>query len=189
MEENKTAVAAMNYIPSKYMANFDTPKSQEFSLPAPLMRYMINNPTGKFYAKIVGTCKYFYSIKRVFHFAVLNFVKNNDWTVCTNFDCPKRHDFELFKIPVKIWLAKGLQIDEKASLFPNLASSLVSKLYRCDINQLILYSQKLTIKEFLFLTKNVDCFIFDNGYITEQDGTVLKLEKIIEYLPKLKSLS
>uniref|UniRef100_A0A914QQJ3 Uncharacterized protein n=1 Tax=Panagrolaimus davidi TaxID=227884 RepID=A0A914QQJ3_9BILA len=178
----------MNFVPSKYMGNFDSPKLQDFSLPKPIIRYITKNPTTfDYYCKIVETCKYFYSNFLIFAFSALKFVEGDKWTdQVFDCDCNDNHKFKLFDIPAKIWLDSTLNF--KNNFSPNLASSLISKLYRCDISRLILYNQIITLNEFLYLIPNVYYFVFGNGYIKENNGNDLHLEKIVEYIPKLQYL-
>ena len=86
----------------------------------------------------------------------------------------------------KLWIYRCLIVnDEQTTL---MASSLLPKIYRCDLTFLFLSNQSLTFHDFQkFISSGSLKILFLSETIVKiDDGTIVPIEKLIEHLPKLQ---
>uniref|UniRef100_A0A914QCE2 Uncharacterized protein n=1 Tax=Panagrolaimus davidi TaxID=227884 RepID=A0A914QCE2_9BILA len=161
------------------------PIPQEFSLPKPMMKYINENPQKPIaYYKLAKSCKYFYYKN---HVIVSHFAKTHDyiWEVLafdadwTGFDAPS---VDLENFPCKIWILNFLTCYEEVDI-----KELIPKVYRCDVNSLHLEEQKISFKDFLFLSGSVNDIEFKRVQISYDDGSMVLLETILNSLKNIIS--
>uniref|UniRef100_A0AC34GHY4 Uncharacterized protein n=1 Tax=Panagrolaimus sp. ES5 TaxID=591445 RepID=A0AC34GHY4_9BILA len=72
----------------------------------------------------------------------------------------------------------------------NITSLLLHRIQSCDLETLHLENQNITFNEYLKLTasKNISMLFFDFVKITDEDGTVVSVDRIMAQLPKIRRI-
>ena len=98
----------------------------------------------------------------------------------------ERQKFEIENLNEKLWIHWSLTVCDEQNQF--MASSLIPKIYRCDFPHLSLSHQCLTFGEFRKFISSGTLKMLDLYVTTVKngDGTIVPIEKMIEFLPKLQ---
>uniref|UniRef100_A0AC35G0V6 Uncharacterized protein n=1 Tax=Panagrolaimus sp. PS1159 TaxID=55785 RepID=A0AC35G0V6_9BILA len=152
---------------------------------------MIKDPISlKTYDKLIQCCKYFFSKNPIIVIPSLNFDHDKyGWKVVRN-GLPTKID--ITNVSNKLWITNDLYVYEneditnETPMFMNLASSIVPKLYKCDVTELTLKKQNIFFNEYLMLALNVEFLAFVDVIVKKLDGTLTSVEKNVEGASKLK---
>ena len=147
------------------------PRRQCFSLPKPIMTYIIATlKSPEVHKKLNQSCKYFYSVNRV--------------VIASNMFCVylKQENYHF-----KFYLDGGLSVYKWS---PNFISNHFSKIYACCLINLRLCRQSLTHDEFVFLVAGgrIRELRLDKVIIKDKiSGRTTPLEAILEMVPEIRS--
>ena len=159
---------------------------QTFALPEALVFYIaMNPPSPEVFNKLIQCCKYFwlknpvitlygfYDVNKLWETREMNGFQNR----------PQKIHMENFK--EKLWIHFNLDISDQ--LTQSAASSIVPRIYRCDLYLLRLSHQSLTFDEFQIFTSSA---ILEELHLREttvknDDGSIVPIEQLIEPLPEL----
>uniref|UniRef100_A0AC34G6X7 Uncharacterized protein n=1 Tax=Panagrolaimus sp. ES5 TaxID=591445 RepID=A0AC34G6X7_9BILA len=158
---------------------------QSFSLPDSIMHYMAQNPPSpEVYEKLVKCCKYFFIKNQIIILSNTAYY-NNEWRIYGN--TGERINIDLSNISIKYWITGYLSV--RRTNDNTIASSLISKIYKCNVRHLSLINQICSFDEFMVLaSSNVEALRLFRVTVKYGDGTEVHLEKIVEQLPKVKSI-
>ena len=163
---------------------------QRFSLPEALVFYMAKNPPSpKLYNKLIRCCKYFWLKYPVI---TLNCLCRYDdykyWITYKNYGFQEPQKFKIENLNKKLWIYQSLIIQYDHEF---LASSLIPKIYRCDLSYLSLSYQILSFDEFkkFVSSGSLKWLDFMKTVVKNNDGTIVPIEKLIELLPNLRSFT
>ena len=166
---------------------------QRFSLPEALVFYMAQNPLSpKLYHKLIRCCKYFWLKSSIITLHSLHRPDGSSqydkfWKA---FKINGFYVFQKFKIDnvnEKYWFYQKMFIEDKHDQF--LASSIVPRIYRCDLIRLELFYQILSFDEFQKFTSSVLLRILylHKTIVKNEDGTIVPIEKLMKLLPNLQT--
>ena len=160
---------------------------QQFSLPETLIYYMTKNPpSSKLYNKLIKCCKYFWLKNPVFTLKWMVHYRRLIWQTDEINGFPVRwHSFQTEDMHEKLWINERLAIiDENKSL----ASSVIPRIYRCDLLDLDLSFQTLSFDEFQVFNSSgsIEKLCLHRTLVKTGDGNVVPIEKFIELLPNLQ---
>uniref|UniRef100_A0A914PDB1 Uncharacterized protein n=1 Tax=Panagrolaimus davidi TaxID=227884 RepID=A0A914PDB1_9BILA len=163
---------------------YSTYRRQNFAFQGSIMHYIAKNPkSSKLYQKLVQSCKYFFLKNPILIFYKLRYI-NGGWDVMAEAE----HGWKCIDIKnilIKCWITKGLYGFTGNN---RIVSSLIPKLYKCDAKRLDLLNQIITFDELLFLASNAEEIDFDEVVVKYENGSVVPLEKVVEVLPKIKTI-
>ena len=166
---------------------------QQFSLPEAFVFYIAKDPTSvELFHKLIRCCKHFW-------------LKNPIITLCEMFPFPfRRHNsmiwqsvaingfqrrsiFQMENMVEKLWVTQRLSIFDDQNKF--LTSSLIPRIYRCELNCLVMKDQTISFGDFKVFTSSgsLKWLRLDRVLVKNDDGSVVPIEKLIELLPKLRS--
>uniref|UniRef100_A0AC35ERQ9 Uncharacterized protein n=1 Tax=Panagrolaimus sp. PS1159 TaxID=55785 RepID=A0AC35ERQ9_9BILA len=85
----------------------------------------------------------------------------------------------------KFWIAHGLSVAPSNSITaetkdPNILTSIIPKLFRCDVRVLHLLKQVISYHDLPFLTSSAKVVIFDQVVVKHEDGSNVDVQKIVE---------
>ena len=163
---------------------------QRFSLPWNLIFYMAKNPPSpEVYEKLIQCCKYFWlknpiiTLNSLYHSS-----RDKHWRTDKMNGFQERQRFKIENLGEKFWIYKDLDVCDHRNRF--LASSIVPKIYRCDLTCLWLSYQTLSFDEFNVITSSgsLQWLSLKITTMKNADGSIVSLEKLIELLPNLRTL-
>uniref|UniRef100_A0AC34G2K4 Uncharacterized protein n=1 Tax=Panagrolaimus sp. ES5 TaxID=591445 RepID=A0AC34G2K4_9BILA len=179
-----------NVIPSKKARSYCP---QLFSIPDSVIYYITKNPaTLKLYKSIVKTCKYFFAknpiliipLLQAWHNSGNEKDKKQEWKISFN---ENSVDFDKISA-AKLWITDGIEVQNEIEnrSDPFFSSTILPKIYQCDITSFEINNQNLSFKDFCFITSNVGQIPHLEGLTIKYDnGKVVPLEKILEVFPEL----
>uniref|UniRef100_A0A914QQ73 Uncharacterized protein n=1 Tax=Panagrolaimus davidi TaxID=227884 RepID=A0A914QQ73_9BILA len=154
---------------------------QNFSMPDSIIFYVAKNPrTAELYLKMVKTCKYFFIKNPIIIIPYLD-AYGGKWRV---YEKP----FDLTKYNCKYWITDGIYADGFKCGNQNIFSSIISKLYRCDVKCLILYSQIISYQDLSLLISSAEKIDLNNVIVKHADSSVVQLEDIVAVAIKAKEI-
>uniref|UniRef100_A0AC34GTE7 F-box domain-containing protein n=1 Tax=Panagrolaimus sp. ES5 TaxID=591445 RepID=A0AC34GTE7_9BILA len=155
-------------------------------LPESILYYIRNNANPKLQLKLMQTSKYF-RFKEFPYFVVKDLVYDDDtWKFCQNNGTYQEIDLESLAKP--LWITGRIYSDATES--PKLISYLLTKTVVCDIINLDLCDQILTMDEYKMLNSSnkIERLSIYDSHIEYDDGNIVSFDKIIKLFPKLKSI-
>ena len=161
---------------------------QMFALPEALVLYIEKNqlsPT--LYHKLIRCCKYFWLKNPIITLNRLDrYSRYKHRKSCKMNGFQERQKFQIENLSAKLWIYKKMSVCEDQNQF--MASTLIARIYRCDLTRLRLSNQSLTFDEFKKFTSSgsLKRLSFKKTYVKNLDGTIVPIEKLIELLPKLR---
>uniref|UniRef100_A0A914Y684 F-box domain-containing protein n=1 Tax=Panagrolaimus superbus TaxID=310955 RepID=A0A914Y684_9BILA len=183
----------LNYLPqhSFRLHNFSTFKNafvQKYSLPPPLIQYILRKASAKQLSSLFETCKHLFLLQTTpicCHLMVSNYLmydERNSRSPC----CQQSFKFSYF-VPREfqnIFLVKSLIIESPKPA--TMLSAIIGKISRCEIWCLNVKGQTVFWNELRFLLEsgNVEKFVFTGGCITVGYGQMATIEDVIGMLPK-----
>uniref|UniRef100_A0AC34F2C5 Uncharacterized protein n=1 Tax=Panagrolaimus sp. ES5 TaxID=591445 RepID=A0AC34F2C5_9BILA len=154
---------------------------QAFSLPDSIMHYMaMNPPSAEVYQKLIQSCKYFFVKNSIL--VLPSYYEINGWGTMVNGELK---DIDLSNNPSKLWITDTFNLIKSDN---TIASSIISKIYQCNVKNLQLHCQIITYDEFLILAPAVEHLSFAGVVVKYDDGTIVLFEKLVEQLPKVKKI-
>lgn len=158
---------------------FKKPREQKFSIPNSIIKYMLENPTGKAWKKLIQTCKYFFSQYPVFPIQSLSFEYGSRWDA-------DREIFDSNKFFPKLWLYGSLQcVDPR---HPNTLQKFILQVFKCNLNNLTVFCQTLSwdTYQILISSGSFESMEFYKCSFTYSDGTDVTLDKLLENIEHLE---
>ena len=167
------------------------PKRQRWSLPLPIMQYLLDNPRPFIFGKLQQTCKYFFN--------------KNSTLFCRRYlfdgdENPKPPKFvghsvqvsSLDSIPEatkRLYITTSLKVRDEDS-DTTLSHLLNNYFYRCDARFIDIGHQLLTETEYQLLVGHgkVEKLVLHHTDIVKNDGVFMILEEVLEALPNVKSI-
>ena len=166
-----------------------TATRQRFSLPQTLVYYIAKNPPSpEFYNKIIKCCKYFWLKNPVITLNELRHYYNDIGILRseTTIGSANIINAQLENVVDKLWIHQKLIVgDEQKQL---LASSLMPKIYRCDLTSLSLGFQNICFDDFkVFISSgSLEYLGLHKTIVEADDGIIVPIEELIELLPNLQ---
>uniref|UniRef100_A0AC34GS86 Uncharacterized protein n=1 Tax=Panagrolaimus sp. ES5 TaxID=591445 RepID=A0AC34GS86_9BILA len=178
------AADLMNVISSKKIYFTGPYRRQEWSLPDSVMYYMAMNPkSAEVYQKLVKSCKYFYIKNPILVVESLIYEKEK-WQI----SCGKE-TIDLVNVTPKFWITDDLDATHYASVNPNLVSSIIQNIYKCDARLVFLRHQVISFDDFCFLASNIEKFYSYNTIVKDENGSNLAFEKLFQILSKVQMVN
>uniref|UniRef100_A0A914P6L9 Uncharacterized protein n=1 Tax=Panagrolaimus davidi TaxID=227884 RepID=A0A914P6L9_9BILA len=178
---------ASDVIPAKRLRFIAPNHRYDFDFPDSVIYYVAKNPTSaKLYKKLTEACRYFFWKNPILLIDYL-FYKNNEMKADFS---ESEYEICLKNVPYKFWVSGYCLIgsDVNSVYEKELVSSFLPRIYRCQIEQLTLRNQKLTIDEFLFLAAKTGRVCFTDLTVVNRDGKEIAFEKLVELIPEARSL-
>uniref|UniRef100_A0A914QPT5 Uncharacterized protein n=1 Tax=Panagrolaimus davidi TaxID=227884 RepID=A0A914QPT5_9BILA len=161
---------------------YSTYRRQDFAFQDSIMHYIAKNPKSvKLYQKLVKSCKHFF-LKNPILILYKLCSTSAGWEARAEDDWKR---LDIYNISSKFWITEGFYGFTGKN---DLVSSLIPKLYKCDAKMLHLFDQIITSDELLFLASNAEEIDFSEVVVKYADGSVVPLEKVVEVLPKIKTI-
>uniref|UniRef100_A0A914Q7N9 DUF38 domain-containing protein n=1 Tax=Panagrolaimus davidi TaxID=227884 RepID=A0A914Q7N9_9BILA len=162
-------------IPSRRAQFFAQYFRQNFSLPDSIMRYTEKNPkTWKLYQKMIRTCKDFFVKNPILVVRRLSHNKNDVWFA-------DQLLIDLKKIKCKFWVTEKFFVFQNVEDYvPNIVSSNVPKLYKCEAKFVYLTCHTISYYDLSFLISDAEKIVFIDVTLKDENGKILPLEKLIE---------
>jgi hypothetical protein len=177
---------------SPQISFYDSICQQSFPFRDSFMLYIAKNPTSsQLFQKMIQTCKYFFhknpilviSCPITFNYNCQDYV-DNQWYIWLN-----ENNIILKNITSKIWVTdeadiKGNNYDEHNFDDHNFDFLVIPKIYQCDIKELTILEQNISLNNIIFLASNFKTIFLSYTTITN-DNQIVALEKFMQNLPKL----
>ena len=161
---------------------------QLFSLPKVLAFYIAKNPPSpEVYNKLIRCCKYFWLKNPVITLKEYHFQNHENYRESEIiYGNQIFKNFKIENYEEKLWIHRYLIVWDVGNQF--LASSIIPRIYRCDLIHLRLGCQTLSFDEFRKFTSSgsLEILQFFKTTVKNVDGTMVPVEKWIELSPKLQ---
>ena len=162
---------------------------QQFSLPEASVFYMAKNPPSpEVYEKLIRCCKYFWLKNPVITLNYLGrFYDEKYWVTHKINGFPELKKLKIESFKEKLWINWKLTVYNDLNQF--LASSLIPRVYRCDLKELMLAHLILSFDEFQKFTSSgtLESLDLHDTIVKNDDRTVVTIEKFIEILSNLEA--
>uniref|UniRef100_A0AC34G4Z0 Uncharacterized protein n=1 Tax=Panagrolaimus sp. ES5 TaxID=591445 RepID=A0AC34G4Z0_9BILA len=166
---------------------FKNPRRQLFDLPYSVMKHIIENANGAVWKKLIQTCKFFYPKKNLY--PVNEFVVYSDDS--RRIDCTMIIDgksFDAKSIVPKLWLYNSFESGSQPEGFPDDVTTVLPKIFKCDLRFLNLYFQDLKFEEYQILTssgtiKEMNLYFV---HIVQSNGIRASADKLLDNLYNLE---
>uniref|UniRef100_A0A914Q204 Uncharacterized protein n=1 Tax=Panagrolaimus davidi TaxID=227884 RepID=A0A914Q204_9BILA len=172
-----------NFLGSKRVTTIDSKRTkffamyfcQNFGLANSVMHYIAKNPkTWKLYQKMIRTCKYFFVKNPILVVRCLSHNKDDLWFA-------DQILIDLNKIKCKFWVVEDFMVFLNVKTYnPNIVSSSIPKLYKCDFMFLHLMGQTISYYDLSFFISGAETIAFEDVTLKDENGKILPLEKLIE---------
>ena len=163
---------------------------QPFSFPEALVFYMAKNPPSpEVYQKLIRCCKFFWLKNPIITFNYLERYYDDNWITRKINGFRKCQKLEIENLNENFWIHGRLSVcDDRNQL---MASSIIPKIYRCDLFYLCLSYQTLSFDEFKVFTssRSLEAVTLNGTTVENDDGTLVPMEKLIELLSNLHIFS
>uniref|UniRef100_A0A914PPE1 Uncharacterized protein n=1 Tax=Panagrolaimus davidi TaxID=227884 RepID=A0A914PPE1_9BILA len=160
----------------KFMATY---YHQSFSIPESFVFYIAKNPiTWKLYQKMVKTCKFFFVKNPILVVDKYLCYYGSKWTM-------EKAPYDMDQTTSKLWITSDLNVSPKYSITAetkdrNILTSIIPKLYRCDVRVLFLLNQDISYHDLPFLTSSAESVFFNQVVVKHEDGSNVDVQKIVE---------
>uniref|UniRef100_A0AC35FQP0 Uncharacterized protein n=1 Tax=Panagrolaimus sp. PS1159 TaxID=55785 RepID=A0AC35FQP0_9BILA len=145
---------------SKKSRFYESYLPQNFAFRDSMINYITNNPSSpKVWLKMIICCKYFFA--------------QNPLVIISNL---YYHDEEGWKTIGRSFRGDALQ---------NAMSNFIPRIFRCDLKDIQLENQVIAFDELLLLSAKKGYVSFDNVTVYYKDGSVVPLEKIVQFYPDI----
>uniref|UniRef100_A0AC34G3G2 F-box domain-containing protein n=1 Tax=Panagrolaimus sp. ES5 TaxID=591445 RepID=A0AC34G3G2_9BILA len=167
---------------------FDTYFVQVFSLPKPLVLYVLDHANHRLLRNLFNSCKFFFDKKST----PICYRLEESTSIKSYFDqetlmLKDVENLELFLN--KTHVTTSIECPYKQSM--NFISNIIPRLSKCEAKYLNLCGQNVTFKELKFLIQHggVLRLSITHGEIKEEKNELVDYVKIMEYLPNVKKLA
>uniref|UniRef100_A0A914PQE2 Uncharacterized protein n=1 Tax=Panagrolaimus davidi TaxID=227884 RepID=A0A914PQE2_9BILA len=97
--------------------------------------------------------------------------------------------YDLNQTTSKLWIANGLFVSQKYYITaemkdPNILTSIIPKLYRCDLCILRLLKQVISYRDLPLLISSAEWIFFNQVVVKHEDGSNIEVQKIVEIASK-----
>uniref|UniRef100_A0AC35FNN1 Uncharacterized protein n=1 Tax=Panagrolaimus sp. PS1159 TaxID=55785 RepID=A0AC35FNN1_9BILA len=165
---------------TKFMATY---YRQDFSMPDSVIFYVAKNPkTAELYLKMVKTCKYFFVKNPIIVIPKLWAHYGGKWS-------SGRVILNLTKYNCKYWITSEIYAPAHGLVNQNIVSSIIPKLYRCDVKRLFLFHQIIFFNDLLLLISSAEWINFTNVIVKHADSSDVPLEDIVAIAIKAEEIS
>uniref|UniRef100_A0A914Q5P4 Uncharacterized protein n=1 Tax=Panagrolaimus davidi TaxID=227884 RepID=A0A914Q5P4_9BILA len=180
---------AARTIPSRRAQFFANYFLQNFSLRDSIIHYIEKNPkTWELYQKLIKSCKYFFVKNTILVVRRLSYNKNDLWFAKADGDVDKVL-IDLNKIKCKFWVTEKFDVFPYVTNYnPNILSSNIPKLYKCDAMFLHLKGQTISSYDHSFFISDAEEIFFEDVTVKDENGKLLPLEKLIEGSIKVETI-
>uniref|UniRef100_A0A914P5D1 Uncharacterized protein n=1 Tax=Panagrolaimus davidi TaxID=227884 RepID=A0A914P5D1_9BILA len=191
INEQVAALAIPNRRTTPVFVHGSSKRQLYFAFPKFMMDYILKNPkSGKLWKKLIQSCKWFFDKNPIVVIPCLHFdnvFKINGFSTCSTQHCNYVRDrlIKLINAPFKLWITEFLEIVDRGGAA---AQYLIPRIYKCDAEDMKLFSPSLTFDEFAFLTREVLGPVFFEMRILDKNKKQVSFEKILESLPKIQSI-
>jgi hypothetical protein len=159
---------------------YETYRNQDFAIPGSLMHYIAKNPLSpKVYQKLIKTCKFFFVKNPVLVLSNLYYAKNG-WVTWSN---GNRTKVDLKNGLEKYWVADYFGA---CSSRVSVASSIVPRISRCNIQRLSLATQIISYNDLMILPKDVEDLTMNKVFVKNDVTFFVTMDKIFDLFPKVK---
>ena len=144
-----------------------------------------NPPSPEVYNKLIRCCKYFWFKNSIITLNCLYLFDDDKFWRTRKINGFPGVKLQIKNLNQKLWIYKKLLIDNEHD--PYLASSLIPKIYQCDLFHLDLSDQILTFNEFKIFTSSgsLKWLCLFETFVKTDDGPMVPIEKLIELFPSL----
>uniref|UniRef100_A0A914Q854 Uncharacterized protein n=1 Tax=Panagrolaimus davidi TaxID=227884 RepID=A0A914Q854_9BILA len=164
---------------AKFMATYHR---QNFSMPDSVIFYIAKNPkTAELYLKMVKTCKYFF-IKNPIIIIPNLYAYEGNWR-------NGQVSLNLIKYNCKCWITNQIHASAYEFVDKNIFSSIIPKLYQCDIKHLLLSDQIISYHDLSHIISSAKSIDFINVIVKYADSTDVPFEDIVAIAVKAKQIS
>uniref|UniRef100_A0A914YLT4 Uncharacterized protein n=1 Tax=Panagrolaimus superbus TaxID=310955 RepID=A0A914YLT4_9BILA len=91
-------------------------------------------------------------------------------------------------IPTKLWITDELDVVQVNVTNNSVVSSIIPKIYQCDVNYLRLYHQIISYHEFMILCSSAQVLDLYQVAVSNDNDTVFSFKKLFEQLTQLKEI-
>uniref|UniRef100_A0A914YAK4 Uncharacterized protein n=1 Tax=Panagrolaimus superbus TaxID=310955 RepID=A0A914YAK4_9BILA len=165
---------------------YDTYHIQDFALPKPFIRNILENANHRVLRKLFFSCKYFFVNKSTpicyrLHTGIKELYEEESLKLshCSN--------YELLS---NTFITGSIHIDFPQNHKNAFISNVIPHLYRCEAKFIILKHQNLSFNDLKFLIQHggvIDLQV-DKCQIKDENGEEVLLEEILKYLPNIEEL-
>uniref|UniRef100_A0A914PEX9 Uncharacterized protein n=1 Tax=Panagrolaimus davidi TaxID=227884 RepID=A0A914PEX9_9BILA len=161
---------------AKFMASY---YYQNFSMPDSLVFHIAKNPkTWKLYQKMVKSCKYFFVKNPILVIDKQLNHYGSQWTIM-------KTPYDMNQTKSKLWIASCLTVFNRNYFTTemtdrNILTSIIPKLYRCDVLSLSLLKQVISYDDLPLLISSAEMIRFDQVVVKHEDGSNVDIQKIVE---------
>uniref|UniRef100_A0AC34GXA4 F-box domain-containing protein n=1 Tax=Panagrolaimus sp. ES5 TaxID=591445 RepID=A0AC34GXA4_9BILA len=157
---------------------------QQFSLPKPIIAYLMENANSEHLKKLYKSCKYFFSKLEIIIIDNIKIRKHYKKYLHNNYCLSVApHDPILAKL-TSVWIVNEIDCfrEYEDNLF---IPTLIPKIKKCTIKKITIIDDDLWINEFKLLTKsgNVEVLNLDGVNIIDPKCTLMPFEDVISYIP------
>uniref|UniRef100_A0A914QPN6 Uncharacterized protein n=1 Tax=Panagrolaimus davidi TaxID=227884 RepID=A0A914QPN6_9BILA len=170
-------------VPIKQL-HFDGPfRQQNLPFRDSFINYITKSPSNaKAWQKLIQSCKYFFAKNEIFAIEKLCLTSDSKLKLSMN---GFEKSFDFAKFPCKLWITDIFHVPFVA-IRNKISSTIIPKIYRCDVKVLELLHQIISFDKFLFLSSNVEDIFLYETIVENENGSMVPLEKIVQILPKIK---
>uniref|UniRef100_A0A914QKY4 Uncharacterized protein n=1 Tax=Panagrolaimus davidi TaxID=227884 RepID=A0A914QKY4_9BILA len=166
---------------SKHAEFMETYHRQNFSMPDSVIFYVAKNPkTSALYLKMIKTCKYFFVKNSIIVIDCLD-THRGKWRI-------NKKPLDLTKYNCKYWITDKIHAPAFEFVNRNIFSSIISKLYRCDVKCLELFFQVVSFNDLSLLIPSAEKIYLRNVSVKKCDS-IIPLEDIVAIAVKAKEIS
>uniref|UniRef100_A0A914Q6Z1 Uncharacterized protein n=1 Tax=Panagrolaimus davidi TaxID=227884 RepID=A0A914Q6Z1_9BILA len=162
---------------AKFMATY---RHQNFSMPDSLIFYIAKNPkTWKLYQKMVKTCKYFFVKNPILVIDKHLYNDDSKWFIAQT-------PYDINQTTSKLWIADDFSVDSDITEAKdqNILTSIIPKIYRCDVRFLSLLNQVISYRDLPLLISSAEMIHFDEVVVKHEHGSNVDVQKIVEIASK-----
>uniref|UniRef100_A0A914NZI2 F-box domain-containing protein n=1 Tax=Panagrolaimus davidi TaxID=227884 RepID=A0A914NZI2_9BILA len=191
-EEKSSSVETKEILPfekSICSSFYEKSRIQDFSLPKPLIAYILDNSDHRILRKLFSSCKYFYFKKQT--------------PICYSFRTGSEIIFNAESLTLKptsnqefffkdTFITGGIYLKYPFQPEVTFISNLIPRLYRCEAKYIKFYKQNMSFEELKFLIKHrgvVQLHLPNCKIMDEKENDFVSLEQIMAYLPNVKSVN
>uniref|UniRef100_A0AC35GVW2 Uncharacterized protein n=1 Tax=Panagrolaimus sp. PS1159 TaxID=55785 RepID=A0AC35GVW2_9BILA len=155
---------------------------QNFSMPNSIIFYIAKNPkTAELYLKMVKTCKYLFVKNPIIIIPNLE-TGDGEWR-------SGKIPLNLTKYNCKYWITDKIKASAYEFVDKNIFSSIIPKLYQCDVKCLFLSDQIISYDDLSAIILSAERIGFTNVVVKHADSSDVPLEDIIAIAVNAKSVS
>uniref|UniRef100_A0A914Q2B4 Uncharacterized protein n=1 Tax=Panagrolaimus davidi TaxID=227884 RepID=A0A914Q2B4_9BILA len=151
---------------------------QNFSMADSVIFYIAKNPKSwRLCQKMVKTCKYFFVKNPILVIPYLSYY-GSQWTI-------EQTPYDINQTMSTLWIAQGLTVSPAHSVFAeakyqSVLTSIIPKVYRCDVAVLSLLKQVIFYHALPLLTSSAKDIIFDEVVVKHEDGSNVEVQNVVE---------